>query len=282
MQQLIANIGVNWWSKGDKKQRGLDLIKAAHDSGAHGICVPYLRADRIFRAQQLIDGTKKFDMQPEMLYDFMEYANSLKMGFIVAPRHVAAVSYLEQIGIDGYHISNGDINFTPLLEVVAATEKPVYLSTGMATIEEVSNAIEILLGDKLPSDADLIILHSTGGMPTPAQDTQLQRILDLGSEFFPLYIGYESFSANQLLDFIAMAYRPAVIMRRIDLDDRKGVETEYSLTPAQFNELAKVANAMQLVNNPVYYHESFTESDFDARIKQMRCAETEYLLPPDN
>ena len=280
--QLIANVGINWWTKGDKRQRGLDLIKAAHESGAHGICVPYLRADKMFRPQTLIDGTKKFDMTPEFLYDWMTYAHELNMGFVVAPRYVEAIDYLEQINVDGYHINNGDINFTPLLEAVRDTGKPVYLSTGMATFEEVSDALDLLLGDTEPSDADLVILHSTGAMPTPAKDTQIQRILDLGGEFFPLYIGYESFSVNPLLDYIAMAYRPAVIMRRIDLDDKKGVETEYSVTPGQFLELAKVANAMLLVNNPEYYHESFTESDFDARVKQMRCKETEYLLPPSD
>ena len=78
-----------------------------------------------------------------------------------------------------------------------------------------------------------------------------------------------------------MAYRPAAIMRRIDLDDKKGVETEYSLTPDKFRAMADIASAMHLVNNPEFYHEEFTESDFDARIKQMRCAETNYLLPPE-
>lgn len=280
--QLIANIGINWWTKGDKKQRGLDLIDVAHKNGAHAICVPYLRADRMFRPQNLIDGTKKFDMQPELLYDWMVAASDLKMGFIVAPRYVEAIDYLEQINVDGYHVTNGDINFKPLLQAIQETGKPVYLSTGMATFSEVSDATEILLGEQLPSDADLIILHSTGSMPTPAQDSQLGRILDLGQEFFPLYIGYESFSVNQLLDYIAMAYRPKVIMRRIDLDDKKGVETEYSLTPSQFKALAEIANAMYLVNNPEFYHESFTESDFDARVKQMRCKETDYLLPPSD
>ena len=79
-----------------------------------------------------------------------------------------------------------------------------------------------------------------------------------------------------------MAYRPAVIMRRIDLADTKGVETEYSLSPVQFRELAEIAGAMQLISNPEYYSETFTESDFDARLKQMRCKETNYLLPPES
>ena len=280
--QLIANLGINWWTKGDAKQRGIDLIDAAKESGAHVICVPYLRADRMFRPQPLIDATKKFDMQPELLYDWMVHAESIGLGFIVSPRHVEAVGYLEQINVDGYHINNGDINFKPLLKEIRDTGKPVYLSTGMATLSEVGDAIGILLGDKLPEDTNLVVLHSTGAMPTPSEDSQLGRILDLAQEFFPLYVGFESFVRNQLLDYIAMAYRPHVIMRRLDLDDKKGVETEYSLTPSQFKELANVAVAVHLVNNPEVYHDGFTESDFDARIKQMRCKDTEYLLPPES
>ena len=235
----------------------------------------------MFRPQNLIDSTKKFDMQPELLYDWMVHAGDLKMGFIVAPRYVEVVDYLEQISIDAYHVNNGDTNFTPLLSAIHDTGKPVYLSTGMATFEEVNTAVELLLGEQQPGDADLVLLHSTGSLPTPSEDSQLQRILDLGQEFFPLYVGFESFVINQLLDYIAMAYRPAVIMRRLDLDDKKGVETEYSLTPSQFRAMADIASAMYQVNNPEFYHEALTESDFDARIKQMRCKETDYLLPPE-
>ena len=170
------------------------------------------------------------------------------------------------------------------MKAVADTGKPVMLSTGFATFEEVTTAIETLLANHESGDApELTVLHSTGGMPTPSADAQLRRILDLADEFFPLYAGYESFlnGDNVILDYISMAYNPAIIMRRIDLDDRKGVETEYSLVPEQMRRLVESAVAMEWVNNPQYYADEFTESDFDARIKRRRCKESDYLLPPE-
>ena len=121
-------------------------------------------------------------------------------------------------------------------------------------------------------------------MPTPGAEAQLGRILDLAQEFMPLFVGVESFlhKSNTVLDYVAMAYNPAVGMRRIDLDEEKGIETEYSLPPTAMKELVAASLAMDWVNNPVIYAEEFVEGDFDARIKRRRCKESDYLLPPES
>ena len=280
---IIANIGVNWRTKQDPYQRSIDLLDAVNGAGVHGVCVPYLRADKLYRSEDIVKQTKKFDMPPEMMYDLRKRAAEMKTTFWAAPSYHEDIAYLEQIDVDGYQIQNGDIRYTPLLKAVAETNKPVMLSTGFATLQEVHDAVETLLNGKEAGDAQLTILHSTGGMPTPSNESQLKRILDLAQEFFPLFVGYESFlnGDNVILDYVAMAYNPAIIMRRIDLDDRKGVETEYSLVPEQMRRLVDSAVAMEWVNNPVYYADEFTESDFDARIKRRRCKKSDYLTPPD-
>ncbi|MHA2404192.1 MAG: N-acetylneuraminate synthase family protein, partial [Candidatus Kariarchaeaceae archaeon] len=129
-------------------------------------------------------------------------------------------------------------------------------------------------------EAELMLLHSTGGMPTKMEDANLKRILELATEFYPLYVGFESFLSYQILDYVAMAFNPSIIMRRLDLDDRQGVEAEYSLVPKQMRELVKMADAMGNINNPQFDQNGFTRTDFTARQKFWRCKESEYLIPP--
>ena len=286
---IVANLGINWWSKGHSDERSLELLKAAKDAGAHGICIPYLKSDKLYRGDDIKKKVRKFDVPPELLYDMQKWAKEDGMQLWVAPSWHEDVAYLETINVDGYHIQNGDIGYEPLIRAIAETDKPIMMSTGFASFDEINDAVELIFKIRAQgnenfdiSDLDLVLLHSTGPMPTMASEAQLGRILDLAAEFMPLYVGYESFlsTANTTLDYIAMAYNPAIIMRRLDLDDRKGVETEYSLTPALLRQLVEIAVGMEWVNNPVDYADGFTEGDFDARIKRLRCKESDYLLPP--
>jgi len=217
----------------------------------------------------------------ELLFDLKEKADEYKLEFHVTPRYPDCVEYLKSIGVNRFHVQNGDTAFMPLLEELV--DENVLLSTGFVTLPEVETAANILMGDAETSDK-LVLLHSTGKWPTPPGEAQFGRMLDLGSEFFPLPYGFESFFDNRsgkILDYMAMAFNPDVVMRRLDLADRKGLETAYSLDPGEMKQLVDVARSMAIVNHPQYYHEGLVEGDFDARGQQLRCEKSEYLLPPE-
>jgi sialic acid synthase SpsE len=279
--KVIANIGFNWWTnKGDSKDRAEQLVKTAFNAGADGICVPYFKAEKVHRVPNVVKQMGKFNIEEELLYDLKQMADKLAKDFYVAPSHVDDVGYLETIMVDKFHVENGNTSYTPLLERLA--EREVLLSTGFSTFGEIDDAAEILLGSLTPSESELILLHSTGKLPTPAHEVQLRRVLDLATEFFPLYVGVESFFHDRLFDFVSMAYDPAVFMRRIDLDDGEGIESLYSLSPEQFGHLVRIGQLMDKVNNPEFYDKEFVEGDFEARINKYRCAETNYTLPPES
>jgi sialic acid synthase SpsE len=219
-----------------------------------------------------------------MLYDIKQQADNSNIDFYITPRYLDCIEYAKSIGVDKFHVQNGDILHKQLLKELSGEH--ILLSTGFATFPEIDEAANILLGDDEPnnSESGVILLHSTGKMPTPPSEAQFGRMLDIGSEFFPLRYGFESFfdyRGGKILDYMAMAFNPAVVMRRIDLADRKGLETAYSLNPAEMTELVDVAQSMVAVNNPLFYHEGFVEGDFDARIQHMRCPEGDYLLPSE-
>ncbi len=278
--KIIANIGINWWDGAKSDKRAHKLVDAAIEAGVAGVCIPFFRS-KIFRDKDTARQTKKFEMREELIYDLIEKIQSSKITAIISPRFPNDVSYLESIGASGYHVQNGDILYKPLLESIAEADKPVYLSTGFSTLDEINTAVEILLGDKEPRDSELVLMHSTGGLPTPMQDARIRAILDLAQEFFPLYVGFESFLSVNFLDYVAMAYNPIVIMRRIDLDDKKGVETDYSLSPESITSLVSIANAMEEVLHPDVDHNGFTRTDFSARQKTLRCKDSEWVIPPN-
>jgi sialic acid synthase SpsE len=277
---IIANIGYNWWSKEGGSSRAFALVDAAFESGADGLCVPFFDAKKIHRVKNVADQFLRFDINPELIYDIREKIANEYPGkeFYVAPKLAKQVDYLENIGVSTFHVENGDTLYEPLLERLQGKE--VLLSTGYAKLEEINDAIG-WLSDEDEEVPSVTLLHSTGKRPTPPGEMQLDRILDLGQEFFPLWVGLESFSHDKYLDYVAMAFRPSVVMRRIDLADQKGIETAYSLSPQDFTVLTKMAAAMDVTNHPEFYAEEFVEGDFEARIENMRCEETDYTLPPE-
>ena len=280
--KVIANIGYNWWDKSGGEERAHALVDDAANSGVDGIVVPCFKAEKVYRDKKVIKANLKFQMPMELIFDLKDISESHDITFYVTPRYPDCVEYLKSVGVKNFHVQNGDTVFTPLLEELV--DEHVLLSTGFVTLPEVEEAANILMGDAETSDK-LVLLHSTGKMPTPPGEAQFGRMLDLGTEFFPLPYGFESFFDNhsgKILDYMAMAFNPEVVMRRLDLADRKGLETAYSLDPGEMRQLVDVARSMERVNHPDYYHEGFVEGDFDARAQQLRCEKSEYLLPPEH
>lgn len=278
--KVISNIGINWWSESGSTDRAKKLVDESLRAGVASVCVPYFQSD-VFRDEDKREKVRKFEIGDDLLKELAKKVlRHSGVGFYVSPRHPDQIDYLENIDVSGYHIQNGDILHTPLLQAVAETRKPVYLSTGLATFAEVNDAVEILLRGEDPDEVDLVILHSTGGLPTDMYDANFRRVINLMQEFFPLYVGIESFLAVSFLDYVALGYNPIVIMRRIDLADKKGVETEYSLTPEQMKSLVSMASAMEKMINSDVNEDGLTKTEFEARDKMLRCKNSDWLIPP--
>lgn len=286
--EIIANIGFNWWTKGDISERTTKLVTAAVNNGADSICIPMFEAEKVHRVDAAIATFRRFNTPREIILHAKDMADNANIGFIVAPTHHDQIEYLEAIGADRFHLQNGYFKYWPLIEKLV--EKQVLFSTGLATFSEVDAALEKLMYkddayefNYSPSDmAKVTLLHSTGARPTPDKEAQLTRILDLQSEFFPMNVGLESFFRHRLLDFVSMTFRPTVIMRRLDLGDHRGTEASYSITPDELNTLVDLGHAMDIVNNPEIYAEEFVEGDWEARVNEVRCESVDYTLPPEH
>lgn len=280
--RVIAHIGHNWSVREKSEERAKKLVREAKKAGAHAVIVEYFEADKVYSERKMIKSTRPHEMPPDLFYDLFQLAKEIEIDFIGSPRHPDHVNYMETIGVVDYHLAMGEIKHEPLIEAVADVAGGVLVNTGLSRLEEIEKARGALLNGMEPDEVDLVLLHSSAGFPVALEDANLRNMMVLGETFFPTFVGIESYHSEQLLDYMAMAYGPAVIVRKLDLDDKKGQEAAYSITPQQLTNLCKMAALAPMIISPSFVRaDGFTETDWDFRQRLLRCPQNGYLLPPE-
>ena len=192
---VIAEAGAN---HNNSVERAIEMSRRAAEAGAWAIKFQLYKADSIsvpdspkYWNDPFGTGSQHeaFKLSDQLAYgdygDIAQACRDLGIAFFATPFDLPAVDALEDIGCALYKIASADITHRPLLEAVAATGKPVLLSTGGATAEEVDQAIEWMgLGpDKL------VLLVCTLTYPTPDEDGHFARIPAFRERFAPYLIG---------------------------------------------------------------------------------------------
>lgn len=248
---LIAEIGVN--HDGDE-QKALDLVDAAHAAGAHAIKLQLFETDRLMSSaarlaayQRDSGATDPFSMLRalELTIDQMapivERAQALDLHAIVTPFSPSLVVVAEQIPWDAYKTSSTDIINKPLIDNLIATGKPLIVSTGASTLDEVRRATG-WLGNARSRCA---ILHCVSSYPTADEDTSLGAIralieADLGVEA----IGYSDHSPRTDTGAFAASLGARLLEKHLTLDRAaSGPDHAASLDPAGFAEYAALCRA---------------------------------------
>lgn len=136
--------------------------------------------------------------------------------FFATPFDKKSVDFLENVGVDVYKIASFDVTNIPLLEYVAALGKPIILSSGLSTLEELDEAVETILR----RNRQLIVLHCISVYPTPDDQLNLSMIPMLKKRYHPLPIGYSGHERDILPSLMAIALGAKVVERHITLDKR--------------------------------------------------------------
>ena len=225
---VIAEIGVN--HNGDMAL-ARQLISAAADAGADAVKFQTFRADRtITKGARTVAYQKQragADDQHRMLSDlelseddFQElYAVCADAGveFISTAFDSDSLDFLVGLGMPRIKVPSGEVTNTPFLEQMASYGRPVLLSTGMATLEEVRLAVETLLGGPKGRELDLTVLHCTSAYPAPPDMLNLRAMETMAREL-ELPVGYSDHSDGILMAPVAVALGARVIEKHITLD----------------------------------------------------------------
>ncbi len=160
--------------------------------------------------------------------ELKEEAHRCKVAFMCTPFDVTSVDFLEKLDIDGYKIASGDITNTHLLEYVARKGRPVFVSTGASTMDEIRSAYKCI---KLHND-QICLLHAVSSYPANYNDLNLRFIEVLRHEFPDVIIGYSGHDSGILAGVVAYMLGATVLEKHFTLNRAwKGTDHRFSLEP---------------------------------------------------
>jgi N,N'-diacetyllegionaminate synthase len=243
---VIAEAGVNHNGSADL---ALQLVKAAKDCGADAVKFQTFRADRIaskstMKAQYQERQTGKTESHFEMLQrlelsaeahqQLIERCRQINIDFLSSPFDEGSVDLLDALGVAQFKVPSGEITNLPLLQYIAEKGRPVILSTGMATLGEVEEAVSALQGAKT---VPITLLHCVTEYPAPVGEINLRAMQTLQSAF-RLPVGYSDHTEGIEIAVAAVALGAQVIEKHFTLDrSLPGPDHAASLEPAALKQM---------------------------------------------
>ena len=187
-----------------------------------------------------LEMTKKLELKNSEYLQLKDYAKSLGLEVFSTPFDMEAIEFLEKEGQSIWKIPSGEITNLPYLERIGEIDikdKIIILSTGMATIEEISKAIEILQNKR---QNKIIIMHCNTEYPTPDEDVNISAIKDLKDNFSEYEIGFSDHSVGAVAGIIAVSYGITLIEKHFTLNkDFEGPDHKASATPEEMTQLVE-------------------------------------------
>jgi len=258
---IIGEIGVNHNGKCDIAFKMIDL---AVKSGADAVKFQTFSAERLVtrtarkadyqsRNHQVdesqFDMLKKLELSEADLRACKDYCDKVGMIFLSTPFDEDSADLLERVGVKGFKLSSGDLTNLPLLRHIAAKGKPMIISTGMANMGEIEDAV-IAISDS--GDPDLAILHCVSDYPAKASEANLAA-MDTISKAFGKVTGWSDHTLGDSITIAAVARGARLIEKHFTLDvEMEGPDHKASLPPEEFIELvAKIRLVEEAIGDGV-------------------------------
>ena len=195
------------------------------------------------------DMVKKLELSFEQFRAIKQYCEKRGILFLSTPFDLDSILFLEEINIPFWKIPSGEITNLPYLEKIARTGKKIILSTGMSTMDEIKNAIEIL---KKNGSGEITLLHCNTEYPTPFEDVNLLAMKTL-QETFQVNVGYSDHTQGIEIPIAAVAMGATVIEKHFTLDkNMEGPDHKASLEPNELKQMVvSIRNIEQAVGNGI-------------------------------
>lgn len=247
---IIAEAGVN--HNGDINL-AKKLIDAAAAAGADAVKFQTFNTDNEVskfapKAEYQLETTDEDESQYEMIKKLelsredhlvlMDYCKASSIKFLSSPFENDAIDLLAELGLDIMKIPSGEITNFPFMKKIGALNKKVIMSTGMATIGEVEQAIDILTENGTDREK-ITLLHCNTEYPTPYEDVNLRAMVTL-ADSFKLPVGYSDHTKGIEIPLAAVAMGAVVIEKHFTLDKTmEGPDHKASLEPGELSEMVK-------------------------------------------
>ncbi len=247
---VIAEIGAN--HEGDI-EAARAMIREAARAGADAVKFQTYKAEGIVaRTEETrFAQFQRLSLSDAAFRQLAVEARNNSVLFLSTPFDLDAVELLNPL-VPAFKVASGDLTFLPLLEAIAATGKPIFLSTGMASLDEIDLALHaIQRGARVPREAlrgRVVLLHCVSSYPTPPEDANLRAIGALRDRF-GLSVGYSDHTLGTLACIAAVAMGACVIEKHFTLqkEGRTFRDHQLSADPADLTELTTKLRTLGLM-----------------------------------
>ena len=179
---------------------------------------------------------KRLELSEEDFKELAHYAKEKNIMFLSSPFDKESVDLLYELDVPAFKIGSGEITNFPLLKYIAKKGKPIILSTGMATLGEVEEAVKIIRSN---GAEDIVLLHCVTSYPAKVEDVNLRAIKTLECAF-KLPVGFSDHTLEITIPIAAVAFGAAVIEKHFTLDrNLPGPDHRASLEPHELREMVK-------------------------------------------
>jgi N-acetylneuraminate synthase/N,N'-diacetyllegionaminate synthase len=251
---IIAEAGVN--HNGDVNL-AKKLIDAAKRAGADAVKFQTFRAENVVTAnagkanyqkettgdgESQLEMLKKLELTGRDFQELFDCAMKRKIFFLSSPFDKTSVDLLHELGITAFKIPSGEITNFPLLKYIAQKKKPIILSTGMSTLDEVEDALAIIRNEGVE---DIVLLHCVSCYPAANEDINL-RAMDTLRQAFKLPVGLSDHTLGITIPVAAVALQACVIEKHFTLDKNlPGPDHRASLGPDELKQMVKAIREVE-------------------------------------
>lgn len=267
---VIAELSAN---HRQRLESAMQLVDAAADAGADAVKLQTYRPDTItidvrrpeFRIESgtVWDGRMLYDLYAEAFTPWewheplQRRATERGLHFFASPFDHTAVDLLESLRVPAYKIASFEIVDVGLLARVAATGKPMIISTGMATLEEVEEGIAAAVG---AGATELALLKCTSAYPAPPEETNLRTIPDMAARF-GVPVGLSDHTLGTSVPIAAVGIGAAIIEKHLTLSRTDGgPDAGFSLEPDDFAQMVEGIRTAERAIGRVSYEPSAHEA----------------------
>jgi pseudaminic acid synthase len=260
---IIAELSAN---HGHDKQIALDTIRAAKEAGADAIKLQTYTADTLtidsdldyfkLKNGSIWDGQTLYQLYKEAYtpWEWQEelknYAEELGLICFSSPFDKSSVDFLESIHVPAYKIASFEIADIPLIRYVAAKGKPVIISTGMASLADIEEAVQAC---KAVGNDQIILLKCTSSYPAKIEDANLITIANL-RDTFHVIAGLSDHTLGTTVPVLSIAYGAKVIEKHFILNKSiGGPDASFSLDKNEFKQMVDAVRDAEKAIGTVHY-----------------------------
>jgi len=242
---IIAEVGSNFDASLTKAKK---LIQLAKKCGADAVKFQSFKTEELISKKgfqkkvafqsrwkkSVWDVYKHAELPREWHKKLNQYSRKIGIHFFTSPWDFEAVDLLYKLKVPAFKIGSGDITYTEIIKYIGSKQKPVILSTGASSLEEVNNAIKAI---KSTGNNKIILLHSVTQYPSPIENANVKALTTL-REKFNLNVGYSDHSTGSLVVLASVALGACVIEKHFTDDPNlKGPDHPHSMNPKSFTNL---------------------------------------------